>query len=430
MTTRSTPELRLTARSFRMGLIVLGVLLVILYLTFKAQTGLPFRKTTTVTALVGNVHSLRVNDDVRHDSKRIGRVSSIKYDDGAALVTMQLDGDVPVYRDASAAVWDVSALASKFVELDYGKSSSGAIGATPIPASQNQDSADLYQLLDVLDPQTRANATSTVRNVGGGLAGHGTDINDFLSTAPDMATDIGKVSSALADPSTDLHGLLDQTADLAAHMSGTSDELAALVQQSDQMLQAVDVDDGKPLADTLRALPATLTRLRGAMDTARPALADTGAAMRALEPGATALTASEADLRGFLVEAVPVAGKVAPVAHQADPAVEDLTGTLADARPLAPQLTEAFGALAPPLAALAPYSPEMGSLFERGRSFVSQGPSSNERYARLGLAPNFNTATNALKGIFTWPQDNYPAPGQAQNDRSHELAGLTLGGKK
>lgn len=428
MTTRSTPELRLTARSFRMGLIVLGVILVALYLTFKAQTGLPFRKTTQVQAVIGNIHSLRVNDDVRHDSKRIGRVSAIKFDHGAALVTMSLDGNVPVYRNASAAIWDVSALATKFVELDYGKPSSGALDAA-IPATQNQDSSDLYQLLDVLDPATRANAASTVREVGGGLAGHGTDINNFLATAPDMATDIGTISQSLASPDADLHGLLASTQSLAAHMSGTSAELADLVRQSDQMFQAINVDDGAPLSQTIAELPATLSQVRVAMDTARPALADTGAAMRALAPGASALAASEANLRGFLVDSVPVAGQVPGVANLAVPALEDLTGTLADARPMAPDLSTAFSDLAAPLSVLAPYTPDMASLFFRGRSFVSQGPNANQRYARLGVGPNFNTVTNGLGGLFHYTQDNYPAPGQAQNDRSHEFTGLTLGGK-
>ncbi|WP_250291053.1 MlaD family protein [Frankia sp. CiP1_Cm_nod1] len=425
----TTPEFRARTRSFRAGGIVLAVLAVILYLTFKAQSGLPFAPTTTVRASFDNVHSLRVNDGVREMSKRVGRVSAIDYVNGTAVVTMQLDGNVDVYRDAHAEIWDVSALATKFVELNLGTSAAGKLGDQTIAATRNVNSADLYQLLDVLDQPTRDAATRTVRALGGGLAGHSDDLQDLLKSAPSLLEDIGTVSQALASDQTDLPTLLTDLDRLAGRLDDRQQQIASLVNQSDQTLRAVSVDGNKPLTATLQRLPGTLDTARQALDSLNAPLADTASAVRDLEPGAEALGASEADLRGVLVEGVPVAGKVPPVAKQAIPAVEDLTRTVADARPLAPPVRQAVGDLLTPLRVLAPYAPEIGQLFVRGQSFVSEGPAPGIRYARLGLNPGLGTVTSGLLPSGNFYLNQYPRPGQASQDRAQGLpAGIPLVG--
>ncbi|AEH09481.1 MULTISPECIES: MlaD family protein [Protofrankia] len=425
----TTPELRARTRSFRAGFVVLAILAVVLYLTFKAQTGLPFAPTTTASASFGNIHSLRVNDDVREMSKRIGRVSKIDYVNGVALVTMELDGNVKVYQDAHAEIWDVSALASKFVELDRGTQRAGELGGRTIEATRNVDSADLYQLLDVLDQPTRDAATRTIRALGGGAAGHSDDLQDLLKTAPDLLEDIGTVSQALASEQADLPTLLQDVDRLAGRLSDRQQEIASLVSQSDTTLRAVSVDGGKPLTNTLERLPATLDTAKHALDSLNTPLADTASAVRDLEPGAGALARSETDVRGVLVEGVPVAGKVPGVAEQAVPAVEDLTHTVSDARPLASPLRRAISDLNTPLRVLAPYAPEIGQLFVRGQSFVSEGPVPGVRYARLSVNPGLATVTNGLLPSGNYAQNQYPRPGEASSDRAQGLpSGIPLVG--
>jgi phospholipid/cholesterol/gamma-HCH transport system substrate-binding protein len=421
MSTKVTPEFRARSLAFRAGLFVMLVLLAVLFLTFKAQTGMPFARTTEVKASFNNVHSLRANDAVRENSKRIGRVSHVEFHGGAALVTMELDGKVNVHQNAHAAVWDLSALATKFVELDLGTVKSGELGSSTIPVAQTTDSADLYQALDVLDPTTRASATRMLRDLGGGVAGHASDLHAFVANAPDLLHDAGSVSKALADPQTNLVGTLNSADLLARRLKTRQAQLNTLVTQTDQTLSAVTVDSGRPLRESLRKLPTTLSHTKHAMDSLRAPLAQTGQAMRTLTPGAQSLALSEDDLRGFLREAVPVAGQVPAVAKQAVPAVTDLTRTVADARPLAPRIREAIGDLLTPLRVLAPYSTDMSQLFERGASFVSQGPEPGVRYARLGVTPGVNTVTGGLLPSGNLPLDQYPRPGQAQHDRAQGL---------
>ncbi|RHW28523.1 MCE family protein [Nocardioides immobilis] len=425
-----TPEFQSRSLAFRAGGIVLVVLAGVLFLTFKAQTGMPFAKTTEVQALVEDVHSLRANDAVRQNSRRIGRVSEIEYQDGAALVTMVLEGDVDVYRDAQVELWDLSALATKFVELDPGTSDAGELGNEPIPVSQTTDSADIYELLDVFDAKTRDAAVAMLRSMGTGVAGHGEDLKRFLTKAPDLLNDLGEVSGALASPRTDLVGLLRDIETLSGRLHGRESELQQLVVRTAETFDAFSAS-GEPLRESVQLLPDTLSHTQRAMDRLQGPLSDTSQAMSALEPGAAALARSERALRGFLRDAVPVADQVPDVAELAEPALEDLTVVLADARPLAPLVRQAIGDLLTPLQVLAPYAPEMAQLFLRGRSFVSQGPEPGVRYARLGVTPGVNTVLGALipSGDANLPQNQYPDPGEAQYDRAEGLMppGLPLG---
>lgn len=421
MIVKVTPEFRAGARAFRAGILVMVVIALGLFMAFKAQTGMPFAPTTTVRAYFKDVGSLKANDRVRQDSKIIGRVTGVSYANGEALVTMALDGNRSVYRNATAKIWDLSALATKFVELSPGTSSAGPL-AGPITAGRTESSADLYKVLDALDPTTRAAATSMIRQLGSGLVGHGTDLSAFLRVAPTDMADLSAISKALATPSAQVSGLIQQARSLSARFQGSQQQLADLIGQSASTLQAVGVDGGRPLQSTIAELAPSLQNLNIAMTKLQQPLADTRVAMVGLEPGAQALGNSVKDLRGFLRAAVPVAGQVPSVAQLALPAVTDLTTTMVDAQPVAPRARDALGDALSPLEILAQYTTDLSQLFMRGASFVSQGPRPGVRYARLGVSPAVNTITGGLiSSGKTLPQDNYPAPGAAQNDRATGL---------
>jgi phospholipid/cholesterol/gamma-HCH transport system substrate-binding protein len=413
----TTPENRRHFRSVVASFIVLALVAIGLYVSANAQDGLPLSKTTEVKAAVGDVSTLAVNDDVREYSKRIGRVSAIDFDHGKAVVTMALDGTPGIFKNATAAVWDASALAQKFIELDPGTANTGSLGSQVIPASHTTGSADLQQLLGVLDPNTRIQASSMIRQVGGGVAGHSQDLHDFLGASPDLLGNLGTTAGALASDQMNLPGLLRSADQLASRFSGREQQISALVQQADTTLRGITVDDAQPMQALLSKAPSTMQDVRAALASLDTPLADLQTAMTNLRPGAVSLGQATPDLRGVLREAVPVLGKVPGVAGQATPAVDDLRQAFADARPLAPTITAAFGYLATPLGVLAPYGPEIGQFFASGHSFVSEGAAPGMRFARLSANVGVGMITGGIYGSANFPRDEYPKPGQAIRDR-------------
>ena len=421
------PEARAQVRSAFAGVVVLVFVAVALIVTSVAQSGhfLPVR---SIKMAFHDVHTLQVNDDLRIYSSRIGRVSAIDFDDGKAIVTGELiSGNPTIYKNASAQVLSVSPLALKYVNLDPGTPDAGPLpdGAV-IPAKQDIDSSDLQDVLEVLDPRTRTAATSTLREVGFGLAGHGQDLNQFFGSAPALLTDLGTTSGTLASKDFDLPGLMDSVDQLSRSLDSRQAQLRALMGSAATTMAAIGVDEGRPLQDTLTTAPAALNDVRGALVSLKTPLADLQTGMTTLRPGAEDLGQTVPDLRGTFREGVPVLGKVPDVADKAKPSVDDLKETFSDLRPLTPKVADLLNDLDTPLNVLAPYGPDIGQFFYRGHSFVSEGPAPNTRYARLDVAIEPQQATGGLYSSRPYPRNEYPKPGQADRDQNSNFvpAGL------
>jgi len=415
------PESRVMARSFQVG--IGGVLLIALltYLTFAAQYGNPFSSKNYVTAVFHDIHALQVKDPVRQNSKGIGRVSDITYHNGNAVVTMQIElgGDYRVYRDATAYIGDTSAVGAKFIGIEPGHPESGPLPDNAIPLTQTHDSQDLYHVLNIFDPTTRTATQTLLQNFGGGMGGHEDGFRDFLHNAPADLNGLGTISDDLASKQADLPALLRSADAISASFQGRERDIASLIQQTDTTFRSIAVDNTVPLRTVLQKAPDTLDDVKTATDALSGPLADTQQAMTDLRHGADSLGRSHDDLKGSFREGAPVLDKVPDVADQAAPAFDDLRGTFGDLQPLAPRLTEFFNRFATPLEVLAPYSAEIGQLFVRGRSFVSEGTANGVHYARLNadVQGPYAVTGGVLKACH-YQSNPYPKPGQADFDHS------------
>ena len=403
------------ARRFLVGLGAIGASLVLVYLAFTANQGrLPGAPVTTVRAAFDDVGQLQAGSEVRQNGEIVGQVSAVELVSGKPLVTMKLTSGAPVYRDGYAGIWDQSALAQKFVELRSGNAASGPLGDAVLPASQTESTHDLVSVLDVFDPPTRAALGSALRQLGGGLAGYGPGLHDFVATAPEDLGNVSKLSATLVSQRTDLPGLLRTSDRLSSRFTGREEQITELLAQTDQTLRALNVDAGKPLGDTLAKLPGTLVAVRGALDDARSPLADLGAATGDLRSGARSLGDATPDVRGVFREAPEPLDRVPGVADDAKPALDDLRDTFDDARPFAAKLADGLSSAEEPLRVLAPYAPDIGT-FAFDISNLITNHDGWEHRLRLGVgAP---TPVTVLGNQIKDANNPYPAPGQAIRDR-------------
>lgn len=418
--------------SMLIGLTVVVLFVLSVVFAFRAQYGVPGAATTMVRASFDEVGSLRVGDDVRIASARVGSVDTIQYVDGRAVTTLKLDGERPVYRDSSAATASVgarSALGQKFVDLDPGNEASGELGDDAvIPQRETRGAQEVSDLFNVFDPPTRTALGSTLREVGGGLAGHSQDLRDAFATSPRMLPDLGTVSRSLTpDGGRDLVGLLGSADTLAGRFNGREQEIAALTTSLNSTLDGVAVDGAAPLRDTLQKAPDTLRDAKVALDSLTPALADTRSAVTVVRPGAAALGQATPDVRGVLRDAVPPLGKVPGVSQKAEPAVEQLTGLMTDARPLTPRLVHTLRDAAPLLRDIAPFSPEISQFFTNATSALGDGDAAGHWLRFFPIV-----APESVSGVVPVPdptvaRDADPAPGELEQDRK---ANPLLGGSR
>lgn len=425
---------RHTVGPFWVGVVALIGVLVVAVIASTASSGLPWVPTTQVKAGFQDVGALKVGSKVRENSRVIGQVTDLTYenDNDTAVATLELDGNnVPVFADARAAIWDQSALGQKFVELNRGHEDAGPLGDRIIPASRNVNSSDIDQLLNVFDKKTRARLTGAIRELGGGLAGHSKDLHDILEHAPEMLGDAGKISQTLASPETDLATLLRNADDLVGAFHGHERQIAALVDEAADTFDSVSVDAGGPLRHAVHDLPATLRDTRSGLRSLNQPLSDAKEAVTTLRPGVESLARATPDLRGVLREGISPLRKVPGVAGKASPAVEELTKTVSDARPLAPRLSQGLSHAAVPLAVLSPYASEIRTFFDRLNSLVSTSTGPGTHGARLGLAiEGLDIVSGGVVEGPTIPRNPYPAPGEADRDRAVSPLDSVTGGPK
>ncbi|TWH00871.1 phospholipid/cholesterol/gamma-HCH transport system substrate-binding protein [Nocardioides sp. J9] len=403
--------------------VVLGLVLA-LYLALTASTGLPGQSFRTANAAFDDIGGLRVGDDVRTASVRIGQVRDITYQDDKAVVDMQLDPDHDVYRDASAVIVARSALGQNFVMIDPGKPESGEMPQDGrLDDSRVTAPVNLDQVLSVLDARTRKATASLVYEAGTGAAGHAPDVADVLNRAPELLDDLRVVARTLAEPGTELDEFLESSATLARRFDGRTEKVGQLVEDLSTTLDALSGDDGAALEDTVEEAAPALTSATKALTDLRAPLDELDSGMRALRPGARSLGSSTPTLRAALREGVPVLDKVPGVAEDAVPAVSSLSGALKDARPLAQRLEKTLVGAAGTTAVLAPYTPELIRFFERWVSANQYGDKSGN-YLRIDLVVRPESITGVLPVRDPLVHRNpYPAPGQADLDRATSLLG-------
>lgn len=407
---------RTQGRSFAVGIGVLLAAALIAYVSFTANEGrLPLSPSRTVRAAFADAGTLNPGDEVRENSIRVGTVSKVDIKEHQAVVTMDLTEDRPLYANATAQLWDQSALGQKFVELKQGAPATGPLQNRVIPASRTDSDHDLSDVLDVLNPPTRQALSSSLRELGGGAGGHGKDVNSFLGAAPSMLGDLQNVSGALSSRSTDLPGLIQSAQRLSSRFDGRQEQISSLLRQTDATLAAVNVDGGRPLDQTVGELPGTLHEASRALDSMDRPLVDAESAVGTLRPGARALGEATPALRGVLRDGVRPLDKIPGVAQDADPAVGSLTDALHVAQPVVPKVAEGLNNAQEPLKVVAPYACDLGeTAFDISKLFTSHAGYQHQLRIMAG-APDGATVNSP---VTTQPTDPYPAPCSANRNRA------------
>lgn len=414
------PIHRDAARKIAVGLGVVALLLLVAWVGGIVQAGgaLPGKSYTEVKAQFDDVGILKPGKEVKQNGLRVGTVSDVQLVNGVAEVTLRLDGDVAVYKNATARVGNFSALGKKYIGFDPGTPAAGELGSAPIATGETQDSNSLEDVLSALDPKTRDAVQHAVGSLAVGTAGHSDDLRAVLAASPDLLEDLQTVMEATGSSDADIAGLLVSADQLVNRFNGRADQIEGLVENVDRTVQALGVEGGKPLEKTIKALPSALDTTSQALDDLYVPLGDAEVALRNLEPGARALGAATPDLRGFLRESPAALDKVPHVAGVADPALKSLTTTVKDARPLMRPLAKSLDSLARLLRAFVPYAPDAGRFFSQNDllSGTLDGDDSKHYFAAQLTGVGLFSVGGLPDPLYR--SEPYPCPGKAWNKKT------------
>lgn len=233
-----------------------------------------FNDRTLYTAEFSDVSNLLPNDHVKVAGVSVGKVKSIAvHPGGTAMVTFEIDDDVPVTTDARFEIRWRDVIQLRFLYLIPG-TGEPADPATVFPLAQTAGPADLNQLLQRLTPVMRA-------------------------LDPRIANQVMEAFQvALVDRVDEVRALLEDGAELTQTLASRDQQLGNLLGNAAVIVDAYASreDDLRNLLDSFADVATTVAARNDTVVDAVVSLADAQAQLRRL------LEANDDDLRGSLDE--------------------------------------------------------------------------------------------------------------------------------
>ena len=307
-----------------------------------------------VTAVFEQTHGLVEGAEVRAAGfDKVGSVTSIRLgDEGLPHVRLKLSSDYRLRRGATAdlRMFSLAGQVNRYIDLRQGEGNELADGAVLDRASTDQP-VEIDQVLSTLDPATRADVRSVLRELDRATEGRGPDIASALEHSADA---VGRTAQLLHEVRGDGDSLERLVIDgravvgtLAAEpdaLGRTVDELAALLRTTAR--RQADLAAGvRRLPSGLRSPRLALDRTSAGVRRLRGVVADARPAVRALTPLAADLRPTLAVARPALARADELVGSapadlraLRPLLRTADPVLRRLGPVLSTANPMLDQI--------------------------------------------------------------------------------------------
>lgn len=258
------------------------VILVMVLLSYNANSGLPFVPTYDITADIPNGAALVKANDVRIGGARVGTVTKItpeqEGDNYFAQVALKLDKKIgPIPANSTVEVRPRSTLGLKYVQITLGDSEKTIPNGGHLPLSQSTTAVEFEDLLDTFDKRVREGSKRSLQEFGNAFAGRGADLNAAFGVLPELFEHLEPVTRTFADPSTRLAEFIRVLAQ-AAHDYAASGEagyevwvnldrtMAAFAAASNGIQQSLQ-ESPPTLAVVTEQLPAQRTYFRQLTDT-------------------------------------------------------------------------------------------------------------------------------------------------------------------
>ena len=229
---------------------------------------------------------------IRVAGVRVGDIADVEYDEGVAVVTMDIDREfLPIYQDATILLRPKTGLKDMFLELDPGTKEAGEYDeGDTIPVANTAPDVNLDEVLQLLDSDTRAYLQMLLVGGAEGLDGRGRDLGKLLAALGPINQGVARLNREVAKRKENLANLIHNMNIFFGRVGEEDDEIAALLKASNDSLGAIasqELDLSRAtglLGPTLRETRVALQETNELGDVLGPALHDLRPFARRLKP--------------------------------------------------------------------------------------------------------------------------------------------------
>ena len=258
---------------------------------------------------------------------KVGSISSVKLDNGTAVIGMAVEPKYAslVHKDASVLLRPRTGLQDMTVEVDPGSPSAPAIkeGAT-IPPASALPPVQPDQILATLDGDTRGFLQLLLANAAQGLDGNTSKLSSTLRRLDPLARDLAKLNTALAKRRENIARSIHDFGLLSGELANHDRQLADFVTSSNSVFRSF-AHEQAALQQTVAELPGALRSTRSALVSgnrlavvSKPALTRLIPQARATGPALRALRPLFHDTTG------PIRDQIRPFARKVQPVIRHL----------------------------------------------------------------------------------------------------------
>ena len=174
----------IAANPVLIGAVTTLVLVVLVFLAYNANNGLPFVPSYDIKVEVPNAAGLVKGNEVRVGGTRVGVITKIEpqtESDGSvvAVLTLKLNSVVePVPDDTTVMILPRSALGLKYVQLTRGPSEQGLPNGGTLAIKQARpEPVEIDEFFDMFNEPTRRASQANLAWFGNAISGRGVDLN-------------------------------------------------------------------------------------------------------------------------------------------------------------------------------------------------------------------------------------------------------------
>ncbi len=372
---RSRHRRRRDARTLLLSLGTLAILaaLALLYVAFKAPTGIPLKPYYVVDAQFRSLGTLDTGGDVTIAGNEVGQVVDLRLVHGIPTVDLQLNSGLhhlPV--GTTARIRPRGLLGAEYVELVPGTARQTIPENGVIPERNTSTANQLSDVLAGLTAPARRNLQLLITGLGEGLLGRGEQLNQTLASLPSTLTNLTR----------GLTPLLQRTGATAGLVAGANSLMAALDPvRGDFDTGFTDGAKGlEPFAQESASIAKLLEESPSDFPSIRASLATTDTVLQHVDSFARAATKFTAyapsalrSLTKVLVQGRQPLSDATSLLRKLQPAISPTLGLTAALHPELPELSQLFTKLDPILTTISPYGCDLQGFTNNWRGFLGNG---------------------------------------------------------
>ena len=254
---------------------------------------------------------------------RVGDVTGVEFEDGAAVVTMKIEQRyAPLIRsDATMLLRPRTGLQDMTVELDVGEGGAAIEEGSTVPLAQTRANVMPDQILAALDADTQNYLVLLLGGGAEGLGGRGEQLSAGLRRFEPFARDVARINGRLAKRRENIRRAITSFREVSEELGSADTRLADFVVSSNEVMAAFAAQEAS-LREAFRELPSTLRATRGALASSERLARELGPASEALIPAAREFAPAQRSLQELMRRTLdPLADQIRPFTRRTQPVV-------------------------------------------------------------------------------------------------------------